>query len=437
MRLPFPTCPGPLAAGHPLAGFYATLVGLPASHPRRVGLAIMQLGMVLALPALCFGLAVMHICCGVAAVGAILALPPVHRLPGFSWALAFTIWQCASALTVLLLHRHPHPLGGIGMMYTWVALYLAQVAFIAPVVRTWACRCLLIAVAISAALAVLQFTVGAGGAPPFHVAAPPRGVRFRHSTGFSPVHLTQAFTMAMVALVFLYQPTVDPSAGRARRWAGALIAAVGLVLANARLAFLATSAGIAAGIAALGGRRVAAGIAVGTALLAVFAAGQYLLAPAYLTEALRGEDGRLAIWRTAGAMIADAPLVGSGGAEAFKPDYKKHYRAQPGDPPPTELVAEAPHAHNSELSIAAVHGLPATLFHLAWITALLAAAWRSRVAHPAAWSLSCALVATFMVAGLFEDLAGHSAPAYVFAITMGLAASLIALPRTAPTTSVS
>jgi O-antigen ligase len=203
------------------------------------------------------------------------------------------------------------------------------------------------------------------------------------------------------------------------RLAGIALAAGALIIANARQAFLAFSAGLGLGIAALGGRRTALGLGGGLAFVGLFAAGLQVLTPAYMAEVLQGRDGRFAIWRTSGRLVADSPLIGTGGAEAFKDAYSARYTPQAGDVK-LDVVAHAPHAHNSELSIAAEHGLPAALLHLAWLAALARWAFRARGQHPGAWSLACSLLGTFLVAGMFENLAGHSAPSYVFGITLGL-----------------
>ena len=415
--------PEPSVQAHaedPLAGFFTHLANLPATHHRRIGLLLMQVGAAAALAALCLGMAVMHMAFGLAALGMLLARPPLHRLPGFWLATAFAAWQLLSVLTVLALHRHPHPLGGVGMMDSWVALYVAQVGFAEARVRMWACRALLATSAAAVVVALLQFTIGLGGGPPFHIAPPPLGERFQHSTGFAPVHLTLAFTMAMVSLVFLHLPAVDATAGRARRWCGLALATVGLLAANARSSFLAVSAGVGAG---LGGGRGWRGLATGTAtavvLVAAFSAYTWLLAPIHILEVARGDDGRLAIWRTTASLIADAPLLGTGGPEAYKDAYRARY-PELALHDASGTAKEAPDAHNSHLAIAAEHGVPAALLHAAWIAALLIAAFRSRRAQPQRWALAGALITTYLVAGQFENLAGHTATSYVLCTTLGL-----------------
>src|ERR1700743_1414808 len=73
-----------------LDAFFADLALLPQTHPRRLGLLLMQVAMAGALASLCLGLAAMHICCGLAAVGGLMARAPIHRLPGFWLAITFT-----------------------------------------------------------------------------------------------------------------------------------------------------------------------------------------------------------------------------------------------------------------------------------------------------------------------------------------------------------
>ncbi|MBA3939237.1 MAG: hypothetical protein H0X38_17450, partial [Planctomycetes bacterium] len=65
---------------------------------------------------------------------------------------------------------------------------------------------------------------------------------------------------------------------------------------------------------------------------------------------------------------------------------------------------------------------------LAWIAAVLAGAFRQRRANPGRWALAASLIAAFLVAGSFEDLARHSASAYAFCLTLGLCLGLGPLP---------
>jgi O-antigen ligase len=419
------TMPAPAPApreGWSAAGEVAGIVALPGRHHRRIGLRMLQLGMGLLLGCLCLGLATMHIAFALALAGALLARFPLQRLPGFWLAVAFAAWQLASLGLGLAAAGSPYQLPkGLGPAYVWLSLFLAQAAFVELAVRRWAMQLLLLTSACSALLATLQFIVGLGGSSLWKV--DPAGERFRLSIGFAPIHLTQGFLMAMVFLVLLDARIISGPLERVQLGFGRSYALWAMVISGARLAIIALPFGLAVRCAAAGTRRA---LLLATAMLAgALAAGiaaLLLLSPGSVSRMAHGEDGRFAIWRVSLAQINEHPWFGLGGGNAFRESYNAAFaRVLPHSDNEFKDVGGAPHAHSSLISLAAEYGLPAMLLYLAFMGQALAPAYRARRRHPRAWALAAALAATSVVAGLFENLAGHSASAYATYVLIGLA----------------
>lgn len=196
-----------------------------------------------------------------------------------------------------------------------------------------------------------------------------------------------------------------------------------MVISGARLAVIALPFGLAARVAAAGTRRA---LLLASAILAgALSAGigvLLLLAPASLSRMAHAEDGRFAIWRVAVAQIAEHPWFGLGGSNAFHESYNDAFaRVLPQADNEFKDQGGAPHAHSSLISLAAEYGLPAMLLYLAFMVHALAPGCRARRRHPRAWALAAALAVTSLVAGLFENLSGHSASAYATYVLIGLA----------------
>ncbi len=398
----------------------AAIGALPGRHHRRIGLLMLQIGMGFLLPCLCLGLATMHIAFAIACAGAVLARFPLHRMPGFWLATAFSAWQLASA--DLAFARGPcHFPKGLGTAFVWLSLYLAQAAFVELRVRHWSMQLLLLTSACSALLAALQFLVGLGGSGMWHV--DPAGERFHLSIGFAPIHLTQGFLMAMVFLVLLDARILSGPLERVQLGLGRGYALVAMLISGARLAVVALPFGLATRYAVAGGRRAllrSAMILAGTLLAG--AGVLLLLSPASLSRMAHGEDGRFAIWRVSTAEIAEHPWFGLGGSSAFRETYNAAFaRLLPQADNEFKASGGAPHAHSSLLSLAADYGLPAMALYLAFMVRALTPGYRARQRHPRAWALAVALSVTSVVGGLFEDLAGHSASAYATYVLIGLA----------------
>jgi O-antigen ligase len=135
---------------------------------------------------------------------------------------------------------------------------------------------------------------------------------------------------------------------------------------------------------------------------------------------MRGEDGRWAIWRVSLTVIAEHPVLGCGGANAYEESYRRLYpQLNPAIPDETRGEGHA-HAHNSLLTIACEHGLPAMALYLAFVGAVMLAAWRMRADQPKRWELAWGVVTMAMVAGMFENLAAHTAPAYATWVVLAL-----------------
>jgi hypothetical protein len=403
-----PTFPGPreLLPNQELAGWFAGFDQVPSTHPRRIGLTIMRCGMVLGLASLCLGLAMMHICFAVAVLGAVLAAPPLHRLPGFWLGAATVAWETLS-LGVGMAHHETQPTDGLGTLFVWLSLYIAQAAFADGRVRRWASQALVATMCVTATVAILQVVIGLGGGAPLRIAAPPVGVRFAHGAGFLPDPALQGFAMAMAALVFLHLRTVDATTSRERLWGGRTVSWLALLLANVRGAFLGTAVALAVGAATHARSRLRRLLGVGLGLVILVISLLALVVPGWLERLVHRGD----VPNGVPDIIAELPLFGAGGFWALE------HGAVP-----------AAEGRGGELALAAAYGLPAALLHLAWIGAVLMGAFRQRRANPARWALAASLIAAFLVAGAFEDLARHSASAYAFCLMLGLCLGLGPLP---------
>ncbi len=402
----------------PAADFSDRISALPWSSPRRIGLLLLQVGSAAALATVPLPIAACNICLGVAAVGALMCRPPLLRLPGFAWGLAFSTWIAVSVLTTVLSNAHPDPIHGYGLMYTWMALYLGMVAFADRRVLGYAVVGFIVIITASCLLACLQFVIG------FDITKAPLRIdptkpRFADGQGFQGLRLTQGFLMC-VALLCLQAPLPLPRLmPRWARVAATLASGVALVLSRARLAYIGAVVGIFTWLAMRGRRSLlrasVVGLLVGGALLLAM----WSIQPAKFHAMLRGDDQRWSIWRTSAAIIEAHPLVGSGGPEAYKDLYREYYPRVVPDLPNGFDDGASPHAHNSFLSIAAEHGLPALALYLALLWSLAWWAFRRRGQGRERARLASALIASAIAAGMFENLAGHSTPAY--ALFLGLA----------------
>jgi O-antigen ligase len=402
----------------------AIIATLAPTHPRRIGLVLLQVGMTAMMPCLCLGMATMQISFVVALAGALLALLPLHRLPGFWWGVAFAGWQLLSAGIGSVADHHRFP-RGLGSAYVWLSLYLAQAAFAHPTTRRIGMRLLMVTAGASALLACAQFLVGEGG--PSFWKIDPAGERLSISVGFAAVHLTQGFIMCLVFLVFLDARIIAGPQVRVHVWIARGYALLAMIISGARLAYVALPFGLAMRVVAVGGRPalLRAAATLGGALLLGIGL-MTVLAPERLRHMVNGTDGRVAIWRVSTAMAAEHPWFGRGGSEAFHLAYNDAFaRVLPGQANEFALKGGAPHAHSSLLSLAADFGVPAMLLYLLFLASVVRGMAPASAHHPRAWSLALAIIITSLVAGLFEDLVGHSPNGFATDVLLGLALSLL------------
>lgn len=411
-----PPCPSMQA----LVAFHARLADLPARHPRRLGLLLLQFGMGCVLAALPFSVALAKAGIICAWVGALLAGAPLHRVPGFAWGLAFTTWQALSWACVRFGGVDPAPLGGLGMLYTWTCLPLAAVAFFsAPAARIALRACAGMCVA-AGLLSLLQFTVGLHeGHPPLRLS--PAGVRFVHTDGFFSTHLAHGTAMMLCLLLLTARP-VRELLGRAWVWAGGIGAFAGLGLSAARLSQVGLAAGIALGFAAAGWRRLLLGLGLAVLLLGGSLAMLAVARPDRVQAVLRLEDGRWQIWRASLAVWRERPITGCGGDAAFPRRYQALYHQANGPSSFNEFGTRggAPHAHNTPLALLSEHGLLTLPLWLGLVLTPLVFLWRRRRLQPGAWRGGLALGGAFLAAAQFENLAGSAVAAHAWFTACGL-----------------
>jgi O-antigen ligase len=322
-----------------------------------------------------------------------------------------------TAAATVALGRHPHPLQGSGLCYHWLALPVVVVAWRAAGVRRAAAWGLLGTLAAAAILALVQYTYGLReDLRPFRVGTGEGSLRFTFANGFFSTHLTLA-AVALALLVAL--------AGRLRRelptwagWTAVGLAAALLVLSSGRLAYVGLVAALLTWGMLGGGRRALAALGAGALVLTVAIGVLAATQPARLQAMARGEDGRWMIWRTSAAIIAESPLLGTGGQAAFTDRYRV-LNPQLHDGRTGEFPLGAPHAHNSLIALAAEHGLPAAVLYLGFLGAILLASWRRRHQDPDSWRLAAALIVGMLGAGMFEHLAADAESSIALAALLG------------------
>ncbi len=370
-----------------------------------IGSTGMLCGIFLTPPWGLFGLAV-------AFVGAILARPPLHRLPALHVGLVLGAWVLASNLSGWL-RGQPGCDRISGLAYVWLAVPLVAAAAADARWLRFALRALVVTGGIALTVALLQFCVGLGKGP---LRIDPDGHRFAYARGFSSFHLSYGFAGAILAAL-----SVPVMAGTAWAWAGRMIGLVGVGICGARAAILGGTAGLAAALAVRGRRwlLVAGLVAVvlGGAMLARLA----MTDGDRLRSMLAGQDGRLPIWQVTTVMIGERPLLGLGHRKAFELAWNDTYdRVAPG--PPNEFADQGgcPHAHDWLLAVAAEHGLPAAVLHLALVLTVLAMLWRRRREAPEAFQAGCGLAVAAVVCAIFEPLPTQAAPGMGFHAALGL-----------------
>jgi O-antigen ligase len=384
----------------PVVAFGEFLYTLPIRNPRRLGLLLAQLGLVITTASFCISIAGMNIGLISGLIGCLIARAPLHRLIGV-WPFLVTFVGLLGVST--LIHHESHEffttLGiPIGLLVAQVALHGAVPG--AKKLRTIVTIAIIASILISVTLSLAQFLIGHGTARPFRIDS--SGPRLYPTYGFFSIHLTQGGIMGLVFFVLI---AVSPK--QYPRWmhialAGAVI---GVVISGTRSALLGLVGGLCIWIAARGRNffLIAGGVAIGVLIFGL--ALLHLTQPERLNSMLSLRDGRWPIWRTSLQIIAEHPVTGTGGA-SFQEVYRATYPQVITDIP-TEFPKGAAHAHNTQLSHAAEHGIP---FALGWIFLLATPViflWRQRHLQPEIFRSALGLAVMALVFGQFEKLDGE------------------------------
>jgi O-antigen ligase len=378
------------------------------------GRRLMALGLVIALPAMCLSIALLHIGMTIAFVGCAIAWPALHRLPGFWIGVAFAAWQLIGALVTEQGSTH-------GTIFTWLGIYVCAATLLEPKARRWALMTMLVALSAAVALQVVQFTVGHGGDRPFRVSAEAKP--FRTSSGFMPLHLTQGFVLTQALLLSLMG---SAQAGLApwQLMAARILATAGVLIANSRTALLAMVAAVVARFAVGGGaRRLLWSAGLMVAGLALVLAWVWVLTPKRIDKALAGNDGRIIHWQVAAEVIRDHPWFGTGEGPNFRREYDRVLAQRYPDGSQNRWL-QTPDAHNFILGLCSEHGIPALLLYVLMLGAVLRHLWRRRAENPQGFALGCGALASMLVGGEFEQYAGHTTTSYAFFLALGAALAL-------------
>ena len=372
----------------------------PALSRTRIGLRLLQCGAGCMLASLPLPPIVAHFCLAAMALGAVLSLPPLHRLPGFALAVAFCLWQ---GLSMLNARMYGLPTDGLpSTAYTWTAFYLCAFGLQHPAIRLWAWRAVLASLAVCAVLCLLQFTIGYNvDVRPWRIDGSAAGQRLQRATGFMNYHQAQGLVMTLLLIVSwrLHRPAVVDRIGVR---GGQFLAILMIILTASRTAFVAAVAGVTA-LSATSYRRVLMTALVSLIAIGILAGSLVLISPDKARDTYAANDGRWPIWRTDVALMLEHPLFGCGGRPAFTLAYCDAFpRACPGQT--SEFPNGAPDPHDLFLGIPALYGIPALICLLGMLGAILGSAWRCRSADTAAWSVVAAVVAAYLTTGVFSTL---------------------------------
>lgn len=395
-----------------LAAWHAETTALPRRDPRRVGLLMLQVGAATMLAGMFLTPPWVNAGLGVALAGGLLARPPLHRLVPVIVGCLFAAWMLMTVSAAAIRGQDgadPTP----GPAYHWLAMPLITCAALSAAWRRIAVRLLIGTAAAACIVGLLQFTLGHGSG---FLRIDPAAPDFKGALGFGALTLTYGFVSALLLVAAL---DVDRGDGR-WRWAGRVIGLVGMAISGSRAGVLAGLAGLTASLAARGRRWLFAGLAIAFVLGGLVVGRMALTDADRLRNMFTGQDGRWPIWTASLAIAREHPLFGVGGREAFQRAYPETFARVLPDAF-SEFPKGAPHAHNTVLALAAEHGIPAVLLHLALIGSVLLVAWRRRRERPRAWSLAVGVVAAGVVGGGFEPYAIQSVPGFAFHGLLGLA----------------
>ncbi len=293
--------------------------------------------------------------------------PGLAHLPAwYRWAVpAFLAWIC------IRVPGHTDPVSGVMQAGEWALAFAAAAACLGlgGAARKRALVALAAGTALVSLVGFAQLGFGWQFLVPYKV--DPRSVTFTEERVFStfgnPIFFAGYLVLVIPLTAAGFALAVSGGAARPLRralfWGGALLLeAAALFLASSRSAFIGAAAGMGVMFLAIRELRKWAWAAAGTAVAAFLVA--WVMEPALVRHMMvLGDPGRILMWRTAGRMIADAPLLGAGSGQ-FAAVY-----------PCTQLRVAAPddagygvnafHAHNEYLEAAAEWGIPGALLFLA------------------------------------------------------------------------
>jgi O-antigen ligase len=382
----------------PLATFAAAMAALPSRHPRRLALLLAQVGLFVAVGCFSLSIAGMNIGLVTCLIGCVLAGAPLHRCLCLWPYLIFCVWMGLSLVTAGLSNKW------IANVSVLIGIIVAQVAFHpllpgAKQLREWVIKILVITIVAGVCLALAQYVIGKGGGKPLRV--DPNGPRFFQSTGFFSIHLTQGAVMGMLCLL------VGGLAVNIKGWwcriaQGA--AALGVVICGARAAWLGFVAAVSITVAVRGKRYLWLAGGIGLSLMIVAFMVLRLSQPERLERMLAFDDGRWPIWHTSVHVIWQSPLLGAGGSPGYRAAYEAVYPlVEPNIP--NEFLGGAPHAHNTQLSQAAEHGIPLAVL---WLIMLGLSLWYLRRSNPTQFRAGIGMATMALVFGQFENLDGEA-----------------------------
>ncbi|MEK7413735.1 MAG: O-antigen ligase family protein [Planctomycetota bacterium] len=416
-----------MSAPSPIAAWNVAIDALPLSDVRSIGRTLIWIGATAILVGMFMTPPWVNIGLALGVVGAVMTRAPLLSLPVVGWGAAFAGWL---ALTVIVgaLRKQAYADQVPGVVHAWLCLPIVAAAAVSVQWRGIAVRVLIVAAIAAAIVGVLQFTIGLGTG---FLRIDPNGTEhFTVSRGFSALHLTFGFAGALLAALSA-QPHAAMGLSTAWAWVGRGVALVVLGICGARSAVLGGAAGIVAALATRGRSwLIIAGITA-VALVGLVLGRMALTDSGRLHNMFAGTDGRWAIWATSAAMVKEHPFVGMGGREAYKLAYNATYeRVAPGPPNEFGNTEGCAHAHNWLLALAAEHGLPAVVLHLALIGAVLVTCWRHRRESPAGWGTAAAVTTTALIAGVFEPYPTQAVPGAAFHACLGVALGLAYAGRT-------
>lgn len=343
----------------------------------------------------------------------------IPRMPGFFAGIALAFW---AILSILIAHFRGQP--GVELRlpviaYSWILTPLVAIALIDPIRRIWALRMMCACAAIAACVGLLQTCVGFDSNAFLGINL--QGERFARAKGLGSLHLSFGYAGALV-LVLSAQPSQILPIPPAMSWVLRLSAVIVVTISGSRAAMVGAIAGLFATLLRPQRRWILMSVGITLVFSAVIVGRFLLFQPGQLERIQRADDGRFAIWQASQHIIQDNPVFGVGGRKAYKAVYNDVYqKTLPTTPNEFGTSGGAPHAHNTQIALAAEYGLPMPGLHLLFYGAILLFCWRHRKSAPTGWHLSLGIVTTTLVAGLFEPYPTQAVPGLGTAAMLGLA----------------